>query len=155
MQISNKGISLIKTFEKCSLRAYENSHKRLAIGYGWIDSVDDQPICEGMIITQKKAEELFREKLNACEDRIKIDVTVDLKQYQFDALVAFAYGKENNSLKGLVLLDRLNKGKYKEAADCFFLYTPQNGIKRKVYERDLFLGYTAFTEMMVLYTQTE
>ena len=44
MQVSEKGIGLIKQFEGCKLTAYQDSVGVWTIGYGWTQSVDGKPM---------------------------------------------------------------------------------------------------------------
>ncbi|ELJ7022281.1 lysozyme, partial [Salmonella enterica] len=55
MRISEKGVSLIKEFEGCSLTAYPDpgtGGEPWTIGYGWTHSVDGKPVKPGMMIDQ-------------------------------------------------------------------------------------------------------
>ena len=58
MQISEKGISLIKHFEGCRLEAYQDSVGIWTIGYGTIKGVK-----EGDKINQDEAEHLLQEEM--------------------------------------------------------------------------------------------
>ncbi|PJH58828.1 muraminidase, partial [Salmonella enterica subsp. enterica serovar Typhimurium] len=52
MRISEKGITLIKEFEGCSLKAYTDpgtGGDPWTIGYGWTHSVDGKPVKPGMM----------------------------------------------------------------------------------------------------------
>lgn len=55
MRISEKGITLIKEFEGCSLTAYPDpgtGGDPWTIGYGWTHSVDGKPVKPGMMIPE-------------------------------------------------------------------------------------------------------
>ena len=55
MNISQKGLDLIKEFEGCYLKAYRYPSNVLTIGYGHTGD-----IYEGQTITKEQAEELLR-----------------------------------------------------------------------------------------------
>jgi GH24 family phage-related lysozyme (muramidase) len=100
MQISEKGIGLIKQFEGCKLTAYQDSVGVWTIGYGWTQPVDGKPIRAGMTIKQETAERLLKTGLVSCKRRVPT-VKVGLTQGQFDALVSFTY----NLVPGAVHID--------------------------------------------------
>lgn len=85
--ISNKGISLLKSFEGCSLVAFFDV-SGYAIGYGHHGDVK-----EGDTITPAKAEEILRQDLadryEPCVN--KYDSVYNFNQNEFDALVSFCY----------------------------------------------------------------
>ncbi|PIJ50928.1 muraminidase [Erwinia sp. OLTSP20] len=149
MEISKNGIDLIKTFEGCSLVAYQDAVGVWTIGYGWTNPVDGVPIHAGMTITQQKADELLKEGVKQYEAPVNQNVTVRLKQFQFDALVSFTYNLGAANFISSTLLKKLNAGEVQEAADEFLRWNKAGGkvlfglLRRRAYERDLFLGYTA------------
>ncbi|UZM16241.1 lysozyme [Pseudomonas kielensis] len=147
MKISQNGLSLIKWFEGCRLTAYQDVVGIWTIGYGWTTAVDGDPIHEGMVITQEKADELLREGIKQYEAPVNQNITITLKQYQFDALVAFTYNLGAKNFINSTLLKKLNAGEMQAAADEFLRWHKAGGevlfglIRRRAYERDLFLGY--------------
>ncbi|SFN20163.1 Phage-related lysozyme (muramidase), GH24 family [Izhakiella capsodis] len=149
MQISNKGLDLIKEFEGCSLVAYQDAVGVWTIGYGWTNPVDGVPVHVGMTITQAKADELLSEGVKQYEKPVKDNVTYALTQYQFDALVSFTYNLGATNFASSTLLKKLNAGETQVAADEFLRWNKAGGkvlfglLRRRAYERDMFLGYTA------------
>ncbi|ARD60184.1 muraminidase [Kosakonia radicincitans DSM 16656] len=119
MQISNKGIALIKQFEGLRLDAYQDSVGVWTIGYGWTQPVDGKPITKGMVIKQETAERLLKTGLVSYESDVSKLVKVKLTQGQFDALVSFAYNLGTRALSTSTLLKKLNAGDYDGAADEF------------------------------------
>ena len=89
MEISQKGINLIKEFEGCSLTAYKCVAEKWTIGYGHTEGVDPNT----KPITQQKAEEYLKEDLKYFENCVnnKYYVPQKINQNQFDALVSFAF----------------------------------------------------------------
>lgn len=119
MQISNKGIALIKQFEGLRLTAYQDSVGVWTIGYGWTQLVDGKPITKGMVIKPETAERLLKTGLVSYENDVSKLVKVKLTQGQFDALVSFAYNLGTHALSTSTLLKKLNAGDYDGAGDEF------------------------------------
>ncbi|ANI83305.2 lysozyme [Kosakonia oryzae] len=119
MQISNKGIALIKQFEGLRLDAYQDSVGVWTIGYGWTQPVDGKPIGKGMVIKPETADRLLKTGLVSYENDVSKLVKVKLTQGQFDALVSFAYNLGTRALSTSTLLRKLNAGDYRGAADEF------------------------------------
>ena len=87
MKISKQGLELIKSFEGCRLKAYQDIGGVWTIGYGHTDNVKS-----GDIITQKKADELLLKDLERFEKHVNTYVPIyDFNQNQYDALVSFAF----------------------------------------------------------------
>ena len=88
MNISQRGIDLIKKYEGLRLKAYKPVATEIywTIGYGHYGA----DVKEGMEITQKQAEEYLRKD---CESSVKAVNALkrNLNQNQFDALVSFAF----------------------------------------------------------------
>ncbi|MGX1958433.1 lysozyme [Serratia proteamaculans] len=146
MQVSNKGISLIKQFEGCKLKAYQDSVGVWTIGYGWTQPVDGRKIGPGMVIDQATAERLLKCGLVQYEQGVNQLVKVIITQGQFDALVSFAYNLGLRSLSTSTLLRKLNAGDKQGAADEFGKWVNAGGVrlnglvKRREAERKLFLS---------------
>lgn len=96
--ISDKGISLLKSFEGCSLVAFWDVNG-YAIGYGHHGGVK-----KGDTITQAKAEELLRQDLaERYEPSVnKYDSIYNFNQNEFDALVSFCYNCGAGNLRQLL-----------------------------------------------------
>lgn len=146
MQISDKGIALIKEFEGCKLTAYQDSVGIWTIGYGWTQPVDGKPIRAGMTIKQATAERLLKTGLVSYESDVSRLLKVGLTQGQFDALVSFTYNLGARSLSTSTLLRKLNVGDYAGAADEFLRWNKAGGkalnglTRRREAERALFLS---------------
>ncbi|QIC87521.1 lysozyme [Serratia liquefaciens] len=146
MRISNKGISLIKEFEGCKLKAYQDSVGVWTLGYGWTQPVDGRKIGPGMVIDQATAERLLKCGLVQYEQGVNQLVKVIITQGQFDALVSFSYNLGLRSLSTSTLLRKLNAGDKQGAADEFGKWVNAGGVrlnglvKRREAERKLFLS---------------
>lgn len=83
MRISEKGKELIKSYEGCRLQAYKCPAGAWTIGWG-----HTQNVCEGQVITQAQADNLFNVDVQKYEVPERYG---SFNQNQFDALTSFAY----------------------------------------------------------------
>ena len=109
MKISQRGIDLIKSFEGLETKAYQDSVGVWTIGY-----VHTKTAIKGMQITTDQAELMLKEELAEYEGYINDNVTVDLRQCEFDALVSWVYNLGPSNLRSSTMLKVLNNGKYNE-----------------------------------------
>lgn len=88
-ELSEAGLDFIKRYEKFQSTAYSSNNKWY-IGYGTTCAENDYP--QG--IDEEKGEELLRSSLQTHVNTVNQYLTkqnIQLKQYQFDALVSFTY----------------------------------------------------------------
>lgn len=139
MNISQRGIDLIKDFEGCELTAYKDIVGVLTIGYGCTTNVQD-----GLTITQTEAENRLRRDLEKVEAAVERLVTVPLTQGEFDALCSFVYNLGEGALAKSTLLKLLNSSDYDDASLQFFRWNKAGGkevaglTRRREAERRLF-----------------
>lgn len=107
MNISQEGLALIKKFEGCRLKAYRCSANVLTIGYGHTGGVKEDDN-----ISQPEADELLKEDIAKFEEYVNDNVIVELKQYQFDALVAWTFNLGPGNLRESTMLKKLNDADY-------------------------------------------
>lgn len=120
MEISKKGIELIKHFEGCRLTAYKDSTGIPTIGYGHTRNV-----VLGMKITEAKAEELLKEDLKAAEVKVsKLDPIYHWTQNEYDALVSFCFNVGNVSA-----VTNFSKRTKKQISEKMLLYVNAGGKK--------------------------
>ncbi len=142
MKISKAGISLIKNFESCKLKAYKCSAGVWTIGYGHTFGVS-----EGDTITQHLANEYLVVDLKTFESQIN-DLSLAFRQSQFDALVSFAFNCGIGNLKSSTLL-RLVKENPDDLkiADAFIMWIKAAGkplrglLKRRLAESLLYFSW--------------
>ena len=151
-QISSNGIKALKGSEGLRLKAYQDRKGVWTIGYGHTGYVNGKPVGPGMIITEKEAEDLFRQRLPEFENAVRSSVRVPLTQNQYDVLVSLAYNIGGNGLKNSGLIKKLNSGDYQGAADALLEYNKVRDQKtkqlefdkgvfnRRKREREMFLG---------------
>ncbi len=141
MEISQKGLDLLKQFEGCKLDAYRCPAGVWTIGYGHTRDVEP-----GQVITRAEAEDLLREDLADFEEAVGDVVEIELTQGQFDALVSFAYNVGKGALRSSTLLRLLNNNDIQGAANQFVRWNKAGGqvlkglTRRRLAEKELFLS---------------
>lgn len=141
MNISQEGLSLIKKFEGCELKAYRCAANVLTIGYG-----STKGVTEDMEITQEEAETLLQEEMHEYEGYINDMVKVPLEQHQFDAMVSWVFNLGSGNLSSSTLLRVLNEGKYEDVPEQILRWNKAGGkvldglVRRRTAESLLFEG---------------
>lgn len=137
MKTSSKGVSLIKQFEGCRLKAYKCPAGVWTIGYGHTAGVK-----AGDIITQETAESYLRNDLVTYEKAVmNYDGIYHFNQNQFDALVSFTYNCGDGNLKNLT---QSGKRTIAQISDKLLLYNKAGGVtllglqRRRTAEKVLF-----------------
>lgn len=92
MNVSKKGLKLIKEFEGLRLKAYKDGGGVWTIGYGHTGLVNGGNIKEGLTITEEDATRLLIDDVQKFEKHVNTYVQqYRLTQNEFDALVSFAF----------------------------------------------------------------
>lgn len=140
MEISDKGIALIKRFEGLRLKAYKAlpSEKYYTIGYGHYGK-DVKP---EMVITEDQAEGYLRRDLLTAEIAVNnLSISRLMTQVQYDALVSFTFNCGSANLRTLTRGRSLNT-----IGEKMILYNKAGGkkleglVRRRKAEQDLFFG---------------
>src|SRR2546423_1276525 len=83
-QINQRGIELVKEFEGCELKAYQDEVGVWTIGYGHTGlQHNDGTVYEGRRITQQQAEDLLHYDTHQFEARVCTFVTVPVSDDEF------------------------------------------------------------------------
>ena len=154
MEISQKGLNLIKEFEGCVLHSYYDAVGILTIGYGTTNadaSIIGTRIYDGMTISQETAEEWLRKSVNNkyVPQVMKYDNVYHWNQNQLDALTSFAYNI--GSIDALVAYGQRS---ISEISNAMLLYDKAGGqtlvglTRRRKAEKELF--DTPYTDNWVL-----
>lgn len=141
MEISDKGINLIKEFEGLELISYLCPAKVWTIGYGHTKGVQ-----EGMEWTEEQAEEALKEEVIGYCRYVEELVKVPLNQNQFDALTSWIYNLGPTNLKKSTMLKVLNGGNYNEVPEQIKKWNKAGGqvlnglVRRREAEAELFVS---------------
>ncbi|WP_374491563.1 lysozyme [Brachymonas sp.] len=146
MQTSGAGISLIESFEGFRAAPYLCPAGVPTIGYGMTIYPDGRSVTlRDRPITEAQATAGLRALLQRYEAAVTRYVQVPIDQWQFDALVAFAYNVGIENLRTSTLLKMLNQGNKEGAANQFLRWDKSGGrtlaglTRRRQAERALFL----------------
>ena len=138
MNISNRGLDLIKSFEGCRLSAYRCPAGVLTIGYG-----RTQGVYEGMVITQAQADNMLREDVQVYANAVnQYQSRFNFNQNEYDALVSFTYNCGAGSLANVMSCCNTKQ----EIAEECKLYNKGGGVvlaglvKRREEEYKLFMS---------------
>ena len=139
MNIGERGLELIKSFEGCRLMPYQDSVGVWTVGYG--STTDVQP---GESISAAEAEERLRKDCADAEDCVNSTVSVPLTQHEFDALVSFVFNLGCGNFRKSTLLRKLLDSDYDGAAQEFRKWDKAGGqqlaglTRRRAAEANLF-----------------
>lgn len=140
MRTSRVGLDLIKRFESFSPVPYRDVAGVLTIGYGHTG-----PVTGRARITEDEALEVLASDVAVAERDVERVILTPLNQYQFDALVSFAFNLGGAALAGSTLAHLVNLGEFERAAGEFQRWRMsggkvQNGlVRRRGSEEQLFL----------------
>lgn len=127
MNLSEKGLDLIKSFETLRLTAYaatEDERKRgiWSLGYGHTKEVKEFNTC-----SIQQANEWLLEDCAEAINCVNNYVTSGINQNQFDALISLVFNIGTGNFKESTLLKKLNEGAFSESAEQFLRWDHQNG----------------------------
>ncbi len=145
LKTSTSGKNIIKEFEGFRAIAYLCPAGVWTVGYG-STRINGKPVGKGTKITTEEAEVFLEQDLKSFEDGVSQNVSIELTQNQFDALVCFVYNVGLGNFKKSTLLKKLNAGKLEDAAEEFLKWDKSKGkslpglTRRRKAERALFLS---------------
>lgn len=134
MKLGYEGEKLIKHYESCRLEAYQDGGGIWTIGYGNTYYEDGRKVREGDVIPQWRADELFVKISKTFSNNVSIlTEDVDLKQWQFDALVSFSWNVGTSAFESSTLLKviRNNPNALKSINTQFMRWIYDNGVSVK------------------------
>lgn len=148
MQISQKGLDLIKEFEGFSSKPYRDVAGVPTIGWGSTYYKDGKKVTmSDKPITEDEANSLLAYIANKdFGSFINNLVKIELNQNQFDALVSFCYNLGIGNFKSSTLLKKINQGDFKGASEEFIKWNKAGGktldglTRRRQKEKELFLS---------------
>ncbi len=98
MNIGNKGLELIKSYEGCRLSAYKCPSNKWTIGWGRTSGV-----YEGMVISQAQADQFLFEDVQRFVNAVnQYQSRFNFNQAEFDSLTSFTYNCGEGSLAAVM-----------------------------------------------------
>ena len=152
LYVSNHGLRLITQFEGAPrLKARLCEGGRYELSYGVTFHLDGRPVEAEETCTEDYAMAMFRNALGQFEEIVKRHVTIELTQYQFDALVAFSYNVGEANFASSTVLRETNARRFEDAAAAFgmWVFATRDGwkqayrglLRRRYAEATLYMGY--------------
>lgn len=135
------GLSLIKQFEGCKLKAYKCPAGVWTIAYGRTTKVKSGDTC-----TQAQADAWLIEEYDHFEKGVLAMLKVETNANMLGALTSFAYNLGLGALKGSTLLRKHNAGDHDGAAKEFLKWNKAGGrvlnglVRRREAESALYAG---------------
>lgn len=143
MKTSNQGLTVLIEREGSRNHAYLDTKGIPTIGVGHTGP----EVHLGLVWTDGQIRDAFAKDIERFERSVNDCVTVPLKQYQFDALVSFAFNCGENALAHgnnggpSSILRALNAGDYEGAARAFNNWMADPEVRtRRAAEREQFKG---------------
>jgi lysozyme len=144
--INAAGISLIKNFEGCKLKAYQDSAGVWTIGWGTTGraGLGIEP-AEGMTITQEEADYWLEKGVNKFADEIAPLITAPINANEMAAFTSLAYNIGTTNFAKSSALRHFNAGNKMAAAESMQLWNMAGGkvlnglVRRRSAEVTLFL----------------
>lgn len=151
MNVTDRGLNLIKQFEGLVLHTYRDTRGVLTIGYGTTAAaqvgIDPQP---GMTISEAEANLYLKLAARKFADTIGPAITRPMTEGQEAALLSFAYNVGPTAFLGSGVLRLFNAGDTRGAADRLLSWCKETRdgkkvvnkglLRRREAERAVFLG---------------
>lgn len=128
MEISEKGLNLIKKYEGFRSKVYRDVAGVLTIGYGTTFYPNGKRVKFGdPPLTEEEATKILKQNLDFFERFVDSSTRDDITQGMFDALVSFTYNLGVGALRKSTLLRKVNSN-------------PHNSVIRKEFMKWVFAG---------------
>jgi lysozyme len=108
-------LNLVKKWEGCRLKAYQDQKGIWTIGYGITGSF----VKPNLTWTQAQADEALQEHLDTIGRLLCHKIVPIIEQHQFDAICCLVYNIGIAAFGGSTMLRLLNERKWKEASEEF------------------------------------
>jgi lysozyme len=145
VNISEKGVEVLKKFEGVRTKAYQCSAGKWTIGVGHVGP----EVNASTVWDMAQVNNAFCKDIQRFENAVNKLVTLKIDQAKHDALVSFCYNLGEGALKSSTLLRKLNIGDIEGAAAEFVKWdnvringklTPDAGLRRRrLAEQAMFL----------------
>ena len=164
IKTSQIGLEFLANWEGCILHPYKDVAGLRTIGIGHlITSNENFP--DGTSISKERALEILSIDLEKCESAIKKNITVQLTQHQFDALVSFGFNCGVGVYSNSGVCKALNSGDYDHVPAKLLDWSKArvNGVltvvkglyDRRKAEGDLFSEFVSWTPSILVNIQNK
>lgn len=162
IKTSKIGLEFLSRWEGCILHPYKDVAGLRTIGVGHlIKSNENFP--DGVLISKERALEILSVDLEKCESAIKKNITVQLTQHQFDALVSFGFNCGVGVYINSGVCKSLNLGDYDHVPAKLLDWSKANvngvlAVVKGLYDRrkaegDLFSEFVSWTPEVLVVIQ--
>lgn len=141
MKVSDNGVNFVKRWEGLYLKAYQDIVGVWTIGYGHTKGVKPSD----RLANEQEAHEILKEDLQSHMWKADSQITVELTQNQYDAIVSFCFNLGANILTGSSLLSYINNEQWQQASNEMLDYCHAGGkfvqglYNRRKAEAELFM----------------
>jgi lysozyme len=158
LDISERGVNLIKRFEGCSLVPYKDSAGKWTVGWGHlIKDNEKENLMKG--VTQAQADSLLNDDINIVAVRpLKSQVKVPLYLYEFDSLTSFTFNIGPGNFSESTLKTRLSEHRYHDASLEIPRWNKSNQVfdhgvfKRRMAEMLIFRNSSDIPDLLPVYS---
>lgn len=144
MRCSAMGLELIREMEGLRLSPYRVGRGKLTAGYG--HELSDEEIRQKIPYDKQQAERWLKDDVMAVEECLEQTIELEIKSYQWDALVSFVYNIGRNAYRKSTICRYIKFGNWTKAAEEFEKWIYNNHevleglIVRRNVEREMFEG---------------
>lgn len=146
MTARDMALKLIKRFEGCRLKAYQDDVGVWTVGYGCTSRDTGLDIGPNTVWTKDQANAELEKLVDCFMADISGGLTHQVTDMQFAALVSLCFNIGTKAFLGSSLLRQVNAGNMRKAAESFRSWVYAGGqvhqglVKRREQERAVFLG---------------
>jgi len=123
MQCNENGIQLIRSFEGCKLKAYQDEGGVWTVGFGQTGPF----VKEGLEITQDQADAWLYQSVQNTADKLSRMIKWPLSGNQFSSLVSLAYNIGTGAFGESTALKNVNKGLLAAVPSGIVMWNKING----------------------------
>jgi lysozyme len=144
MNITDRGLALIRRFEGFRASAYRDAAGIWTIGFGHTSAAGAPHVRPGMKISRKEAEQILARDVSLFARGVRELLDVELGDCQFSALVSFAYNVGLAAFRGSSVLRAVNAGQFQAVPGLMVLWVKAGGkvvpglVARRAAEATLF-----------------
>ncbi len=159
MKLSKKGLLEIAQYEGCCVRPYFDSVGVITIGIGATKTEfpDLASWDKAKYMTLQECIDMFKQHVERYEATVNNSLTVEVEQYQFDALVSLCYNIGQSGLSKSTVIKRINaRQSVQDIGDAFMMWNkPREILGRRTKEAVLYMTGVYSSNGTILVTDTD